>query len=382
MNDPITNPHDHYFKEIFTHKENVVDFVQYYLPPEVVNLLDVTTLEISKDSFVDSSLQELFSDLLYQVSLRNGLSAYIYLLFDHKSYVDDLVGLQLLGYMVRIWELWLKQQERKRKELRKELRQQGESARLEKLFLPPIMPLVLYHGVDKWNVSTDFIGLFELPEELRRYTPQYQYWLCDLSSYSDGEIKGAVMLQVGLLALKYIRRRELGERLPEILKLVKEIGDKQTGLACLETLLRYLLSGAEYLKKEDLEQTVQAVIKPGEGIAMGTIAQELIAQGRKEGRKEGLQKGLQKGFQEGRQEGMKKAMLTNIQQALAIRFTVERKLYEPKLNGLSLLKLRQLHKSVLTVSNLAEFEAKLQQLLITKPTVASSPSLMPQRVGV
>ncbi len=54
MSDPITHPHDHYFKEIFTHKENAVDFVQHYLPQEVVKLLDVTTLEISKDSFVDS----------------------------------------------------------------------------------------------------------------------------------------------------------------------------------------------------------------------------------------------------------------------------------------------------------------------------------------
>ncbi len=74
--------------------------------------------------------------------------------------------------MVRIWELWLKQQETERKEQRAELRQQKQTARLEKLSLPPIMPLVLYHGVDKWNVSTDFTGLFELPEELRRYDYQ------------------------------------------------------------------------------------------------------------------------------------------------------------------------------------------------------------------
>ncbi len=368
MSDPITHPHDHYFKEIFTHKENAVDFVQHYLPPEVVKLLDVTTLEISKDSFVDSTLQELFSDLLYQVSLRNGQSAYIYLLFDHKSYVDNLVSLQLLGYMVRIWELWLKQQESERKELRKKLRQQGESPRLEKLFLPPIMPLVLYHGVDKWNVSTDFTGLFELPEELRCYTPQYQYWLCDLSSYSDSEIKGVVMLQVGLLALKYIHRQELKERLPEILKLVKEIGNKQTGLACFETLLRYLLSGAGHLNETELAQVVKESLEKGE-VIMGTIAEKLILRGRQEGR------------QKGRQEGRQKELKNVIQQALAIRFGIKQKIYEPKLKGLSLLKLRQLHKSALIVSNLAEFEAKLQQLLITKAAIAGSPPLTPQVVA-
>lgn len=98
---------------------------------------------------------------------------------------------------------------------------------------------------------------------------------------------------------------------------------------------------------------------------MGTIAQKWREEGRLEGR----------------QEGMKKAMLTNIQQALSIRFAIKRKVYEPKLKGLSLLKLKQLHKSVLTVSSLAEFETKLQQLVITKPVVASSPSLTPKIVA-
>ena len=41
------------------------------------------------------------TDLLYRVRLANGGQAYIYFLFEHKSYPDPLVALQLLRYMVR-----------------------------------------------------------------------------------------------------------------------------------------------------------------------------------------------------------------------------------------------------------------------------------------
>ena len=104
MTDAITNPHDHFFKATFSRRETALDFVQGYLPPEVVQVLDLTAFEISKDSFIDSKLKEHFSDILYKVGLQNGGEAYIYLLFEHKSYPDDYVAFQLLRYMVRIWE--------------------------------------------------------------------------------------------------------------------------------------------------------------------------------------------------------------------------------------------------------------------------------------
>ncbi len=367
----IVNPHDHFFKELFTHKENAVDFVRHYLPTQVVKLFDLTTLEICKDSFVDAALQELMSDLLYKVSLHDGQSAYIYLLFDHKSYEDALVSLQLLGYMVRIWELWLKQEEDKRKQLRKERREQGDSPRLPKLHLPPIMPLVVYHGQEQWQVSTEFSGLFELPTELQEYLPSYKYWLYDLSGYSDEELKGAVMLQAGLLALKYIYRPELGQKLPEILELIVKIGDKQTGLTALEALLRYLLSGAENLDKGTLQKAVKEVLAEG-GIIMGTIAEKLIEEGRAKGLQEGLNKGLQEGLFKGRREGLneglskgrQEGLMFAINQILMVQFKVASSQYQKQLQALSLPKLEQLSQGVIKAKTLAEFEKMVENLLL------------------
>ena len=82
----INNPHDKFFKETFSRPEIVRDFLQNYLPAELVNLLNLDSLELQKDNFVDDDLQEHFSDLLYKVQLHDGRFAYIYFLFEHKSY--------------------------------------------------------------------------------------------------------------------------------------------------------------------------------------------------------------------------------------------------------------------------------------------------------
>ncbi len=95
---------------------------------------------------------------------------------------DVLAAFQLLRYLV-----WIGKQD---------LQQQGT--------LRPIFPVVLYHGPVKWTVGLNFWSLFDAPEELRPYLPDYRYWLCDLSQYSEEEIEGAVVLRATLLALKYI----------------------------------------------------------------------------------------------------------------------------------------------------------------------------------
>jgi len=376
--DNITNPHDKFFRETFSRQEVARDFVKYHLPPDVVTLLDPDSLEISKDSFIDPALEEHFSDLLYQVKLNDGQPLYIYLLFDHKSYVDPLVAFQLLRYMVRIWELSLKQQSEQRKP---QPRRQKTPLRL-----PPIFPLVVYHGLDKWTVSTEFSGLFgDLPAALRPYIPNYRYWLADLSAIKDDELKGYVILKVGLLLLKYIQRDELGEQLSEILGLLRALTYKQTALEYLETILRYIASGSDKVTKEVLQEKVQELFEQGETPIMPTIAEIWREEGRIEGWQKGQEIGLVKGQEiglikgqeiglvKGRQEAqaeaerkIKQIAMRNIRQTLAIRFSTPLEKYDKQLQLLELAKLEQLNELAFTVVTLAEFEAELPPLPVAE----------------
>lgn len=42
MAEALTNPHDRFFKDLFSRREAAQDFLRHYLPPEVSALLDRT----------------------------------------------------------------------------------------------------------------------------------------------------------------------------------------------------------------------------------------------------------------------------------------------------------------------------------------------------
>jgi predicted transposase/invertase (TIGR01784 family) len=85
---PPHHLHDSLFKETFGRPDIAADFLRNYLPAEISNLFNLDGLKQQRETFIDAELQEHFSDLLYQAPLRDGRSAYIYLLFEYKSYPD------------------------------------------------------------------------------------------------------------------------------------------------------------------------------------------------------------------------------------------------------------------------------------------------------
>jgi len=270
MKPTLTNPHDKFFARIFSDKQNAVDFLRCYLPPQVLELMDLSSIEIAKDSFVDEELKAFLSDMLYRVRVA-GSAAYVYLLFEHKSFPDSLIGFQLLKYMVGIWDLHLKQFGRKT--------------------LPLIIPLVIYHGVKKWKGGESFGRIVPCPHEaLKAYVPDFKFLLHDLSGYTDEEIRGEVMLRVSLLVFKYVFRKELGEKLGAILALLGDLAEKKSGIEYLEVLIRYLAEGTAALSKEQLLKAISEIPRGDE--IMPTIAQQWKEEGQREGKREGKREGL------------------------------------------------------------------------------------------
>jgi predicted transposase YdaD len=154
----IENPHDKFFKEIFGKVEVAKDFLNNYLPENIMKVIDVDTLEPQKDSFIYEELQEVFSDMLFKVNINNR-EGYVYILFEHKSYTSKDIAFQLLKYMLEIWEAKIKK---------------------EKTYkLPVIIPLVIYHGKDRWNIRTTLgeliTGYEELPKDIQKFIPDYVF---------------------------------------------------------------------------------------------------------------------------------------------------------------------------------------------------------------
>ena len=106
----VVNPHDKVFRAAYSNKENARSLLTDKLPAKVLKLVDLDSMEISKDSFIEKDLADYYSDILYRVNLTGGNQGLIYVLFEHKSYYDKYVHLQLLEYMVKIWRLYINDQ--------------------------------------------------------------------------------------------------------------------------------------------------------------------------------------------------------------------------------------------------------------------------------
>jgi len=337
----IINPHDKFFKEVFSRREVAVDFLRNYLPADIFACLDEESIYLRKDSFVDKELATYFSDLLYHASLKDGADSYVYVLFEHKSYPEPLIAFHLLRYMVKIWEQDLKQ---------------GFSGRLSS-----VIPIVIYHGPARWKVDERFISLFNCPETLRCFLPDFTYALCDISCVSDDEIKGIVILKSTLLLLKYILRDELRDQLPKILGLLGELTGKKTGMEYLETVLTYVSRGTDSVDEEDVRRAVKEAFPVIGGEIMPTLAEKWIKQGMQQGIQQGIQQGMQQGMQQGFLEALRGALI----EVLEDRFeTVSQTLRNKLKNIKDPDVLKSLHKKALKAASLEDFKEAVRISLI------------------
>ncbi len=253
----------------------------------MVQDMDLNTLNPVRGTFVDRSLREHASDLLFRVSRRSGGSAYVYLLFEHKSVPDDKTAWQVLRYMMRIWE--------------REWRRTQAFA--------PIVPIVVYHGQRQWNAATNFVELVDAPPLYRPHVPQFSYVLYDLSQFDDATLKQDALLGIALLVLKYAVRDELRDHLRDIFVLFGELLTKETGLEYLETVLRYISMAGSHVEEEEIVEALREAL-PGGGETVATIVDRWIEQGVRQGLQRGLQQGLQQGMLQGMREGRRESIVT------------------------------------------------------------------------
>ncbi len=160
--------------------------------------------------------------------------------------------------------------------------------------LPPVYPMVIYHGQERWQAPTSFHGLVEpLPEDIKGLVPSFSYHLVDLSERTDAEIKGAVLTRLAQLALRWVFSHQPVERLRELLALIDRIDDRETAVDILESLLRYYVQGTGAVDEPEVRELLQQT-STGEPI-MQTFIDRYLEQGREQGLEQGIDLGRKQG---------------------------------------------------------------------------------------
>jgi predicted transposase YdaD len=144
---------------------------------------------------------------------------------------------------------------------------------------------------------------------VRKYIPNYEYLIYDLSHYTDDEIKGIIRLKIVLRILKDIYtapKEKIFENIHRALIALNKIENQQEGIECFETYIRYIINASKILAKEDIEKVIEEVSEnysEGSEVIM-TIAKIWEAQG--------IEKGMEKGMEKGKLEVARNLIKINL----------------------------------------------------------------------
>ena len=261
MQSRLIQRHDQFFKHLLDHPGTAGALIRERLPKAVAELISPADPVLLPGTFVDKELREYRTDRLYGVTTRTGGAAFIYVLMEHKSSPDPRIDLQLLGYETRIWQDWD--------------RREGRDADGRVRKLPPIFPLVVYHGEAEWRIPLSFADGLDLGDEaMRPHVLDFRYSLLDLGRIDDGGLSKAERLRVGLLILKHgSRDGDLHHTLVRLGRAALALGPDD-----LIALVRYIMAEPNAVEAAILRNALREIV-PGQETRLMTIADEFRAEG-------------------------------------------------------------------------------------------------------
>ena len=262
----VQNPHDRFLKRTLEDLEKVQGTLEGVLPPALFARLNFSTLQKEDTSYIDHKLKQFFSDIVYNCRTVDDIPLKITFLFEHKSYPPDYPHLQLLRYMLEIWDRQVK----------------------DKQSLSLVLPILIYHGKEPWvyqPFKNHFPGDFD--EDLGKYVPLFDFLVANFQQATYAEIDEQFRLpslRIAFRLMKSIRDEDLPEKLKEIFEGISSLEKEESERKFFETIIVYLL----YVRKKDLDKVMENMyqISQESGEYADSIAMQLIRKGREEGRAE------------------------------------------------------------------------------------------------
>ena len=201
--------HDSFFKAVMKDNKLVAELIKRFLPEELVKTLDLKTLKLSNVQFVRGDLKQLFSDIVYECELKDKSlgKVYISFLIEHKIKITRALALQLFRYLNEGYVYQFNNQKE----------------------LTPIIPMVIYHGKEKWQYIPMEKLFSYLSDDIRKYIPLFDFTYLDITGKSEEELRslGNSLLRSVLLTQKYIfNKDELLKKLYTILEIFYEESER------------------------------------------------------------------------------------------------------------------------------------------------------------
>jgi len=324
----VKNIHDNLFWDIYGRPKNAAGFLTDFLPPNILKAVDLEYIKVGKKSYLSEEYRAHYTDIVVETRFADNIEepVFVYFLLEHKSDVPKRPALQLLRYMVEQWH------DLEKKELL------GSK-------LPPIFPILIYHGKQGWTPGVHFHDIVHLPhDDMKPYVPDFQYLLFDASKENEDQYITSVVIRCWLIIVKYLNDPEMREKLSEVLRLLHNFLENREAREYIEIFMKYLANTDNKVTRDVAVNAVEKIFP---------------------GRSADMMRGWAKEYVE---EGMQKGMLTeareNVLEALDARFSkdVPEDVYKKvqALNNRILLK--KLLRSAAQSEDIDSFKKILQEI--------------------
>lgn len=269
--------------------------------------IDFNRLQRRPHRFVLKSFRKRESDLVFEVPFRTKgerrrRPITIYILIEHQSQPDLLMGFRLLLYMMLIWDTQRAEWEKSH----------GSYAGFR---LRPILPLVFYTGSQKWESIGDLVSITELGEKFEDFIPRYSPLFLNLGATPTAQ----VIKRGGWLGWLLWVMQHRAAKLEEFQAVVREAVQQLEGMPFEEKgrwldLISYLEALIFHYRNPKEASKLQRVIEDSIGDvqfheevkSMGKTAAQALEE-------RGMKKGLMRGFRRGEIRSKQKTLIRLLQ---------------------------------------------------------------------
>ena len=193
-------PYDAAYKKLFSHAEMVASLINDFVPEEFIADLDFSTLERCSGSYVTDDIRERHDDIVWRVLWKEKW-IYIYILLEFQRRPDKWMAVRVLNYITLLWQDLINTKKLKGNDL-----------------LPPVFPIVLYNGSEKWTAAVELSDLMlPITGPLAAYQPRQKYFLLEENNIPDEELNKSKGIASLLMRLERADPHELVSVVDDIL---------------------------------------------------------------------------------------------------------------------------------------------------------------------
>lgn len=259
----MKNRHDKLFKFTFSHVKQIRELLVHFTEEKLRAGWDLSTIEISNDSFIDDKLKEYFSDIVFTCRTTDEEQVTVCFVLEHKSYRDEKLPLQLLRYLTEAYESQF----------------QPESSRKMNV----VVPIVIYHG-DTLRHYADLSDMIKTPAgKLFEFIPTFSYSVINLSELSDDILtagKEAALLKGSLAILKHSDDIDFVlTKSPEIIKFAHSLPEKEDVALFIRAWIEYIYRNVKLNQMQ--KQSLLSIFEKDTDYVEGSVYQQLLAEGDK-----------------------------------------------------------------------------------------------------